>query len=444
MDATPRQRFVMLRLSIMMFLQYAVWGAWLPIAARYLKAGTDEGGLGFSDGQIGWLLGTAGSVGALLSPFIAGQFADRFFRSERFLATLLLLGAGLMFAIVYQTTYNAWLVLSIAYSVVFMPTLALSNSIAFAHVRDARRDFPIIRVWGTLGWIAASWTFPMLWLQSGLEFSGKPPFLVGEEVGNVTGRLVHSMTFAAAISFVYALYAFFLLPATPPKREGVNVLAFAKAFRFFLQPSLLILGFTALSVAALHQIYFMQTGPYFNTLGVRDADIGPAMTIGQFSEILMMFFLGIMLKNLGFRTVLILGVGAYLVRYAIWSQTYLPVELLVGSQFLHGFCYACFFAGSYIYVDRMVTDDVRHSAQTVYGMVILGGGPILGGIISGWLGDTYTSTAGDETTTNYAGLWMAVAAIGGFTLLVFGLLFRDQTKESKAVVQDPERGFNEP
>jgi nucleoside transporter len=427
MEGTERPGgMITLRLSIMMLLQYAVWGAWLPVAARYLKALPDEGGLGFDDKQIGMILGLAGSIGAVSAPFIAGQFADRYFRTERFLAVLMVAGGIVQLYLAKQTAYANWLVLAILYSVVFMPTLALSNSLAFAHIRDADRDFPKIRVWGTIGWIAASWTFPMIWLQTDLHRQWMPPFLAGPEVENVTGRLVDALKFSAILSFVYAGYCL-LLPATPPKRNAVEPLAFAKAFRLFKKPSFAVLVLVSLSIATIHQIYFLQTSPFFSWLGLKDSQIGPAMTIGQFSEILMMALLGVLLKRFGFRFVLSVGAAAYFARYTIWGVTDLPVWLLVASQALHGICYACFFAASYIYVDRISDDDVRHSAQTVYGIMILGGGPVLGGLLSGWLGDRYTPEGG---ALNFSSYWYTVAGIALVTTLVFAALFRDAVRKS--------------
>ena len=159
----------MSRHSLMMFLQYAVWGAWLSLAARYLTASTAEGGLGFTGTQMGTILGLAGSIGAIASPFIAGQFADRHFSTERFLAVLLAVGGVIKWVTAAQTAFSAWLLLSIFYSVVYMPTLALSNSMGFANLADPERVFPKVRVWGTIGWIAASWVFPMLYLHTGLH-----------------------------------------------------------------------------------------------------------------------------------------------------------------------------------------------------------------------------------------------------------------------------------
>ncbi len=409
------------RLSLMMFLQYAVWGAWLPLAARYLTAGSAEGGLGFTGTQMGTILGLAGSIGAMASPFIAGQFADRHFSTERFLAVLLTIGGVIKWVTASQTGFSAWLALSICYSVVYMPTLALSNSMAFANLGN-NQDFGKVRVWGTIGWIAASWIFPMLYLQSGLHLTWMPPFLVGPELPHVTHRLADSLRFSALISWGYALFCF-ALPHTPPKREGVEKLAFAKAFRLLRERSFLVLVAASLPISVIHQVYFLQTPPFFSHLGLLDSQIGPAMTIGQFSEIAIMATLAFLLARLGFRTVIALGAFAYFLRYTIWSYPTLPVSLLVGSQFLHGICYACFFAGAYIYTDRVAPPDVRHSAQTVFGILILGGGPVLGGLLSGWLADSYARTGGQ---VDYGALWRVVSLIGLAAAVFFWALFRER------------------
>ncbi|MDX2057987.1 MAG: MFS transporter [Gemmatimonadales bacterium] len=410
------------RLSLMMFLQYAVWGAWLPIAGRYLSAPVAEGGLGFTAGQIGLILGLAGSIGAIASPFIAGQLADRYFRTERFLAFLLAVGGVIKWATASQTGYQAWLWLSIAYSVVYMPTLALSNSMAFAHLEDRDRQFPRVRVWGTIGWIAVSWVFPMLYLQHDLAIQAMPPFLVGPEHADVTARLADALRFSALISWGYALFCLFL-PSTPPKRDGVEKLAFAKAFRLLREPSFAVLVAASLPISIIHQIYFIQTPPFLSHLGLLDSQIGPAMTIGQFSEIAVMAVLGWALTRLGFRTVITIGAVAYFVRYLIWSIPALPVEVQVASQALHGVCYAGFFAGAYIYADRIAPADIRHSVQTVFGIIILGGGPVLGGILSGVLADRYALTSGG---IDYASLWRVVSLIGLATAVFFFAFFRQR------------------
>ena len=412
------------RLGTMMFLQYALWGAWLPVTARYLSAGVAEGGLGFSGSEIGMILGLAGSIGAVAAPFIAGQIADRYFSTERILAALVIIGGVVKWITAYQTDYSAWLVLSIIYSVVYMPTLALSNSITFAHMKDPDSDFPKIRVWGTIGWIAASWAFPMIWLQTDLNFQWMPPFIVGSEVANVTSRLADALIFSGVISVTYGLFCF-MLPNTPPKKDAVEKLAFKKAFALFNQTSFIILVVASLTVSIIHQIYFLQTGPFLSSIGLKDSQIGPAMTVGQFAEIAAMAYLGFFLKRFGFRKVIFLGVLAYAARYAVFGTVTLPIWIMVVSQAFHGICYAFFFAGAYIYVDKIADEDVRHSAQTVFGMIILGGGPVIGGWLSGYLQETFTQAG----LFDYSPFWYTLSAVGFITALFFGVMFREQVEE---------------
>ena len=409
------------RLGAMMFLQYALWGAWLPVTARYLSAPVAEGGLGFTGSQIGMTLGLAGSIGAVLAPFIAGQIADRYFSTERILAFLVTAGGVVKWITSYQTEYSAWLVLSIIYSILYMPTLALSNSITFAHIDDQENDFPKIRIWGTIGWIVASWVFPMIWLQTNLNFQWMPPFIVGAEVPNVTSRLADALKFSGLISITYGAFCF-LLPHTPPKKDATEKLAFKKAFGLFRFSSFTTLVIASLAVSVIHQIYFLQTGPFLSHIGILDSQIGPAMTIGQFAEILTMAYLGFFLKRLGFKKVITIGVAAYFMRYAIFGTESFPVWVMVASQAFHGFCYAFFFAAAFIYVDKLADEDVRHSAQTVFGIIILGGGPVIGGWLSGYLQNMYTV----ENIFNYSNFWYTVSAIGLVTMVFFYALFREQ------------------
>ena len=413
------------RLGTMMFLQYALWGAWLPVTARYLSASIEDGGLGFSGSDIGMILGLAGSIGAIAAPFIAGQFADRYFSTEKVLAFLVFTGGLVKWYTSTQTDYTSWLYLSILYSVLYMPTLALSNSVAFSHVDDAENSFPKIRVWGTIGWIAASWAFPMIWLQQDLSFQLMPPFISGAEVPNVTARLADALKFSGIISITYGVFCF-MLPNTPPKADAVEKLAFKKAFSLFNNKSFLVLVFASLGVSIIHQIYFLQTGPFLSFIGIKDSSIGPAMTIGQFAEIATMAYLGFFLKRLGFKKVITIGIMAYFARYAIFGTSILPAWVMVVSQAFHGFCFAFFFAAGFIYVDKLADDDVRHSAQTVFGIIIFGGGPVVGGWLSGKLQEIYT-VAG---IFNYSNFWYTLAGMGLVTGILFFFFFSEQLKES--------------
>ena len=404
------------RLSIMMFLQYAVWGIWLPVLGQYL-----EGYLGFSGAQIGMILGLAGSVGAISAPFIAGQVADRYFSTEKFLGFLLIVGGIIKWITAYMTGYMPWLLLSIAYSVVYMPTLALTNSLAMAHLDDPNREFSLVRVWGTIGWIVAGWVFSILWLQTNIGFTTLPPFVGGIDRPDVTLRLVDALKFSGILSILYGVYCY-SLPKTPPKKDAIAKLAFVKAFALLKRPSFAVLVSASLLVSIVHQIYFMKTGQFLVFMGLKEGLIPQVMSIGQFAEIIVLAMLGLMLKRLGFKGVLFIGGLAYFARYAIFGTTTLPLSVIVVSQALHGICFACFFAAAFIYVDRVADVDIRHSAQTVFGIIILGGGPVLGGILLGMLEKWFTV----EGVLNYSQLWYTLAGIGLAAALLIISAFKDE------------------
>ncbi|QOJ13849.1 MAG: MFS transporter [Planctomycetia bacterium] len=387
-NAAPVRKHAILgpRLSLMMFMQYAVWGAWLPIIGRYLSAD-----LGFSGYQVGAIAGTAAAVGAILAPFIAGQIADRVFSAERYLFVAMLAGGALQFVLAEARTFEAWLWLSVVYSVIYMPTIAISNSLTFAHLEDRDRQFPPIRLWGTIGWIAVSWAFPILWLQHGVEPTWKPPFFVGKEHVDAIERLGDALRLSGIISIVYGLYCL-SLPHTPP-RKAVEKIAFAKAFGLLRHRGFLVLTLAAIPISLVHTIYFIQTPNFLPQLaGMRDADTQPAMSVGQFSEILVLAVLGLLIRGIGFRWLLTIGCAAYIGRYMVFAMG-APTELVVASIALHGVCFACFYATAFVYVDRVAPADVRHSAQTVFGILLLGVGPLFAGPVMGRIAQDATVTA---------------------------------------------------
>jgi len=422
--AMETRRHVDLRLYVMMFLQYAVYGLWLPIAARFLSADRAVGGLGFSDLQIGMIIAVAGAIGALSAPFIAGQIADRYVAPARCLAVLLAVGGVVKFVTAYQTSYAAWLWLSIAYAVLFMPTLSLTNSLALAHLPDPKRQFPGVRAVGTIAWITVAWAFPMIWLQSDLQFRWLPPFFTGQDLPNAPARMIDSVRIAGAVSLGYALFCWFVLPRTPPKREAAKTLAFTKAFALVRRPSFAVLVAATLVVSIIHCFYFVQMSKFLAAIGLADAYIMPAMSLGQFAEILALAVLGPVLARLGFRTVITLGALCYFLKYAFFGTTQLPLEAIVAAQLIHGFSFAFFFAASFIYVDRIAPPDTRYSAQTVFMLVILGIGPLVAGPLNGWLSGWCTPAGG---RLDYSMFWYIAAAVGLTATVLVAALFRDET-----------------
>lgn len=417
------------RLHVMMFLQYAVYGMWIPLAAIFLSADVSEGGLGFTQAQKGMVIAVAAGIGAICAPFIAGQIADRYFSTQRCLAVLLITGGVLKFYTAFQTSYTAWLWLSIAYAVVYMPTQALTNSLAMAHLSDPKRQFPGIRVWGTIGWITVAWVFPMVWLQRGLEFRWLPPFFTGEALPDATARMIDSLKAAGVLSVAYGLYCWFGLPDTPPKRDGVQKLAFLKAFGLVRHRSFAVLILVALLISILHFMYFVQTSAFLRTgVGLSQQYVMPAMSIGQFAEIAVLAVLGRVLSQLGFRTVLAAGCFFFFLRYAIFgSFESLSTAAIVASLALHGFCFSWFVAAAFVYVDRIAPPDVRHSAQTTFMLVFFGLGPLVTGLINGPLARLCTPEGGQ---LDYSMFWAALSVIGLISSIVIALFFRDQTDQS--------------
>lgn len=395
------------RLSIMMFLQYAVWGIWLPYLANYLGAPVEKGGLGFSGGEIGGILGLAGSIGAVAAPFIAGQVADRYLNAERALAILLFVGGFLNIALSQVTTFWPFTLVAVAYSVVYMPTLSLTNSIAFQNLDDPEKKFPPVRLWGTIGWIVASVSFTALWLTA------------SDDITN-TKRIAHSLILSGFLSIAYAVYAMLVLPKTPPKTDIRHPLAFAEAFGLLRNPMFLIATLVALPIAMIHQCYFFRAGPFFeNHVGVSKQMLGAVLGIGQASEIFFLLILGLFIKRLGYKWVLIAGCAAYTARFGIFAIG-TPPALVIASQALHGLCYGCFFAGSFLLVEKLAGEDIRHSAQTVFGIIILGLGPIMALFYNQHVLGRFDHA---DKTTEYAPIWAIQAGIAAVCMLVLLIAF---------------------
>lgn len=418
------------RLSLMMLLQYAVWGIWLPIVGRFLTAPVADGGLGFTLAQMGWVLGLAGSIGALAAPFIAGQLADRVMNAERALGLLLVTGGVVKWLTAHQTGYVPWLLLSIAYSVLYMPTLALTNSVAFANLRRPERTFPFVRSFGTIGWIVASVAFPLVYMKTDLRLVGYFPFVDGVARPDEIGQIRAAIVVSGVLSILYGLFCLLALPSTPPRPDARRPLAFAAAFRLLTRPAFLAVLLAAVLISMVHQIYFMRTGNYLTEhLGLPSGDIASSMAIGQVSEIVVLAIFGLVLSRLGYKWVLVLGALSFAARYAMFAATQSP-EVMRLAMLLHGLNYGFFFAGSFMLVDRVSPPDIRHSAQTVYGMMILGIGPILAGFYNTALGSLFTRVQGDASVTDYPGLWTTQAAIGALAMLIVLLGYRERRTEA--------------
>ena len=384
MTSTPTAR-----LSLMMFLEYVVWGTWLPLLALYLG-----NVLQFTAGEIGWIFATP-AVACVAGLFVGGQLADRWMSIEKLLAVLHAIGGAAMFAMALQTTFWPFLILMLVYQMAFTPTLTLTNAIAFHHLQDSRR-FGTIRLWGTIGWIAASWPFV---------------FILAGKTGDALHSALASIFIVAGLAS-FALAAFALtLPVTPPAAQPAGANAPFAAIKLLAVPAFLVLFVVTFMDALVHQAYFQWTSPFLERAGLAANWIMPAMSIGQIAEIATMAVLGTVLHRLGWRTTMAIGIAAHAARFFIYAIGD-PLWLMVAVNVVHGMCYAFFFAAVYIFVDEYFPRDSRASAQGLFNLLILGLGPFVGSLLWGALGDRLT-TAGqvDFTRLFMAPAWLAVAAL---------------------------------
>ncbi len=403
-----------IQLSVMMFLQYAVWGVWLPILPRYLS-----GFLGFTGYQIGLIVGTAAAVGAITGPFISGQLADRHFNTEKFLGVSMILGGVLMWILSGTTTFKPFLILSIVYSIIYFPTISLTNSLTFHHLPIPDKQFSGIRVWGTLGWMAIGGIFSLVCLPKGLE---------GEALRL---PLASCMKWSGVISMVYGVYCFFL-PATPPSPNAEGA-ASLKAVKLLKNPAFLVVFITCFPIAVIHMWYFIWTSTYLASTGIADRNIMPMMMVGQLSELFVLGIVaGFLVKKWGLKVTMIVGILAYIIRFFLFSA-FKSMPMQIFSITFHGFCFACFIVSVFIFVDKVCSPDIRASAQNFVNLLILGIGPLVAGPTAGMVQAWFTTGEGDAAVTAWGSVWLVPMAVGIVTLIFFAIFFRyDDAAEEQA------------
>ncbi len=385
------------KLSAMMFLQYFIWGAWFVTLGTYLGQT-----LGFDGPQIGAAYGTM-AIGAIIAPFFVGMIADRFFATQKILAILHLAGAGIIFWASHEASFGRFYPLLIGYALCYAPTLALTNSLAFDNMQDPAKEFPLVRVLGTIGWIVAGQVIGQL----GLEASAVP------------------MQLAAGASVLLGLFSL-ALPDTPPHAAGkplgvrdvlgLDALALMKNRSF----AAFVLGSFLLCIPL--QFYYAFTNLFLNEIGM----VAPAskMTLGQVSEILFMVLLPVVLARFGTKVILLVGMAAWGARYLLFANgdTGGHAWMLYLGILLHGVCYDFFFVTGQIYVDQQAGLKVRAAAQGFLTFITQGVGYLIGSFASGFVVQQFVTPTGHD----WHAIWLRPAVGAAVILILFALVFRGE------------------
>ena len=424
------------KLFVMMLLEFFVWGAWLPLIYGYLP------GLGFSASEQAWIL-NAFPIAAIVGMFFSNQFADRNFAAEKFLAFSHLVGGIAILGCGFVTTFWPFFILMLIHCLVYVPTISITNSIAFANIEDAKKDFPIVRAGGTIGWVLAAWPFTFI-LVDWASVEAANPEGITQWLGTVLSSglqgeellVATKWTFIAAgvASLVLAAFSF-ALPQTPPKKavEGdSDQMAWLSAMRLLRSPFILVLWLVTFADSFVHNCYFNWTGRFLSA-NIEDGGVGiagnwimPVMSVGQVAEFGTMLVLGVALKKLGWRWTMVIGVLGHAVRFGAYAYFPQFQALIILIQVLHGVCYAFFFATVYIFVDAYFPKDARSSAQGLFNLMILGIGALVANSICPYLfDDVFTSVDAQSNAalTDYHRLFMVPLLCASVAAIVLALLF---------------------
>jgi nucleoside transporter len=395
------------RLGVMMFLQYVIWGSWYVTITTYLTTTLD-----FSATAAGAVFGTA-SVASLVSPFFVGLVADRFFATERVMATLYLLCAILMFLVTQVESFPAVYALVLAFCLCYFPTIALTNSITMQQVADPGRDFPPIRVMGTIGWIAINLVVGFLRIEASAT-----QFLLG-----------------AGAAIVMAVYSLVALPHTPPPARGQKVTARQvlglDALAMMKDRSYLVFVIASILACIPLTFYYSFTNAYLNDVGVVNA--AGKMTLGQVSEVALMLLMPLVFRLLSVRGILLAGLLAWSVRYVLlgYGNPGSGMWMFYVAILLHGICYDFFFVTGQLYTDQEAPPHLRSTAQGFITFVTYGVGMLVGSLLSGTALDYFTTTTGDTVVRNWTGFWLS-SALMSFAIMLLVLLFFRSSRRIEA------------
>ncbi|MFQ3335016.1 MAG: nucleoside transporter [Candidatus Arcticimaribacter sp.] len=401
-----------IQLSLMMFLQFFIWGGWFVTLGTFL--GND---LNATGAETGMAFSTQ-SWGAIIAPFFIGLIADRYFNAEKILGVLHLIGAVIMYYMAQAESFNAFYPLVFAYMVAYMPTLALVNSVSFFQMKDPAKEFSLIRVFGTIGWIVA-----------GLVISYVFHWDSKESISQ--GALSNTFTMVAIASLILGLISF-TLPKTPPSQSdgaiSISDILGLDALKLLKDRNFLMFFITSILICIPLAFYYQQANPFLVELGMENPT--GKMTLGQISEVLFMLLLPFFFKKFGFKKTLLVGMLAWAVRYALFAYGNageLTFMLIMGIA-LHGICYDFFFVSGQIYTDFKAGEKVKSAAQGLITLATYGVGMLVGFWVAGKISDKYTLTDG---THDWEVIWMIPAVFALGVMVLFIVVFKDEKIELK-------------
>lgn len=391
---------VRFKLFLMMVLEFFIWGAWLPLIFGYLPS------LGFAPWQQAVIL-NAFPIAAIVGMFFSNQFADRNFAAEKFLAFSQLIAGAAMIGLAFTGDFWVFFALMLVHCLFYVPTLSVTNSIAFANMKDPK-DFGIVRMGGTIGWVLAAW--PFYFIFAGLEGTA----------------LQHATRWTYIVAGIAALLLAFLslaLPHTPAKKAETaeNKFAWIEALRLLSRPFVFVLWVLTFIDSFVLNAYFYWAATFLGSpkVDIPGKWIMPIMSIGQIAEILAMAMLAVALKKLGWRTTMVIGIMGHVVRFAVFAFFPQDTALIVLVFVLHGICYAFFFATVYIFVDEYFPKDARSSAQGLFNVMILGLGVMAANTLCPYLTNYFKQ--GD--TIDFSHLFLVPCAVAMAAALALGLFF---------------------
>ncbi len=427
------------KLFLMMILEFFIWGAWLPKIFGYLPS------LQFNPEWQQPLILNAFPVAAIVGMFFSNQFADRNFAAEKFLAFSHLVAGLAILGLGFTKSFWPFFALMLVHCLFYVPTISITNSIAFSQMKDAQKEFGIVRMGGTIGWILAAWPFTFILVDWDRVRAANPDGVI-KWLGTVLGSGLAGQALLDGTRWTYivagiaslVLAAFSLtLPHTPPKKAvaAEDKLAWVEAGRLLKHPFVLVLWIVTFVDAFVHNCYFNWTETFLKSseVGVAGNWTMPVMSIGQVAEILTMFILGATLKKLGWRATMIVGILGHAGRFAVYA--FFPNQsAIIVVQVLHGICYAFFFATVYIFVDEYFPKDIRATAQGLFNVMILGIGALAANTICPTL---IQKTFANDGVTDFKGLFLVPLAAALAAAVALALFFHPPLKSQPEVAGTP-------